>query len=351
MASGYYGYKPKVRDVSFSEGKEITLDILSEDKSLTGKYKIIAILGGSTAPLKLKNVENGKEYVLKLSIPTGNAYTLGTRQAHVANEYLAFKLYEAAGVNVPEIIELVKIEGTDYIGVLENFIENSTLKDILYPYSKVYNDENKDKAIAETFPIIQKDLLFHALFANWDINNNENIIIPKNASGEYEFNKPIIIDCGGTLFFRAQGGYKKAFGKEVKNIETLVASSLRMSDTGKIYPMPLYGFTDKTNIDKKSIVCEKWTNDKKEAILKAFDENKEIIRPYYNKGYGTIEELSEILNERIGDINKYCASVKNASSNDSGGASASASATKGGKRRSKTRKHKHHTKKTRRHRR
>jgi hypothetical protein len=348
MASGYYGYKPKVRNTPFSEGKKITLHVISaKNSTLSGEYEISAILGGSTAPLKL--LRDGKEYVLKISIPTGNAYTLDKRIAHVANEYLVFKLYEAAGVNVPEIIELVTINDTDYIGVLENFIENSTLKDILYPYSKVYTEENKDKAIKETFPIIQKDLLFHALFANWDINNNENIIIPKSDSGDYEFNKPIIIDCGGTLFFRAQGGYKRGFGTEVKNIETLVTSSLRKNDyTGKVYPMPLYGFTGKTNTDKKSIVCEKWKKDTIDNIRKTFNENKEIIRPYYDgKGYGTVDELDEILNKRIEDINKYCASVKNAPSNGAGGSSASA--IKGGKHRNKTHKYKRHTKRTRRH--
>ena len=322
-------------NVRFNIGSIITLKEItatSNDKE-PEKYKILYELAGSTGPVKVERISDRKEFVLKTStFRHNNAYT-HTRNAHEANEYLAFKLYEAAGCRTPDVVKLVKIVGTDKIGVLESFIDGATLGELLDSRLKTYTPENAYKAQTETFPAIQKDLLIHALLGNWDININQNIMIAKNKSGEIEFTKPVVIDCGGTLFFRAQGAPKNTanFSNEVKNIRTLIRAAQRP------YSRPLKNLIDKDPEDLKIMICSDWNvEEKKEAILKALDSAAGIVGPYYEKmdiPHLSISNLRSILEGRLEYIKEYCKPVS------------------GGRRghRNTTHKHRRHTKKTRRH--
>jgi hypothetical protein len=321
-------------NISFNIGNIISLKDISAVKNdkEPEKYKILYELAGSTGPVKVERISDKKEFVLKTStFRHNNAYT-HTRNAHEANEYLAFKLYEAAGCRIPDTVKLVEIIGTDKIGVLESFIDGATLGELLDSRLNTYTSENAYKAETETFPVVQKDLLIHALLGNWDININQNIMIAKNKSGDFEFNKPVVIDCGGTLFFRAQGAPKNTsnFSNEVKNIRTLIRSAQRP------YSRPLKNLIDKDPEDLKRMICADWNvEEKKEAILTALDSVADIVGPYYEKmgiSHLSISNLRSILEGRLEYIKDYCKSVS------------------GGNYR-KTRKHKRHSKKTRRHRR
>lgn len=320
-------------NIRFNIGSIIRLKDISN--TTNGKeseeYKILDELAGSTGPVRVERISDKQDFVLKTSTFRHNSTYTNVRNAHEANEYLAFKLYEAAGCRIPSTIKLVEIVGTDKIGVLESFIDGATLGDLLDSRLKTYKPENAYKAQTETFPAIQKDLLIHALLGNWDININQNIMIAKNKSGEFEFNKPVVIDCGGTLFFRAQGSPKNTanFSNEVKNIRTLIKAAQRP------YSRPLKNLIYKDSEDLKAMICADWnTDEKKEAILKALDSAADIVGPYYEKidiSHVSISNLRSILEGRLEYIKEYCKPVS------------------GGKRRHKTRKHKRHTKKTRRH--
>ncbi len=314
-------------------------DIISLKDVSSTPYRVIGELGGSTGPKLVMN--NEQQFVLKFSNSPEDISDV-QRNAHAANEYLAFMLYDAAFLNTPSIIKLVQDAESDRIGVLESYIEGDTLADILYPGRGRDKDEKKanaEEAKRITFPIIQNDLLVHALLGNWDINNNQNIMIPKNDSGEYEFDNPIVIDCGGTMFFRAQGKFKSKvqFTKDVSNINSLIREAAKTEDPKQ---KPLKNLKDTSLEDIQSLICSSWTEEKGNEILAALDRERPIVEPYYTAVGKSYDDLKRILTERIEFINNYCGI--------STSASASASASSGGKRR-KTRKHKRHARKTRRH--
>jgi hypothetical protein len=249
-------------------------------------------LNGGTGPIVLINMTNGNKFVLKAPLDVPKRH-LVLRNAHEANEYLAFQLYKAAGCRVPDYIDFVQIVGTDVYGILENFIDGVTLYDLM---------SRRDPNIPElTFPAIRNDLIIHALFANWDINVTQNImisyIVNENGSATYDYSNPITIDCGGTLQFRAMGGIKD-FTPEVLNINSIIRYSTHYK------PMGAFKSFSRNDLNKE--ICKRWSTVNKDAILRAFDEAKDIIRPHFSDAKLNIDNLRDILTMRMSYFDRIC---------------------------------------------
>lgn len=147
-------------------------------------------LGGSTGADLLKDKSNGDLFVLKR----------GNSEAHATEEYVANKMYEALGVDVPKTY-LYKCKDGDLF-LLHEYIE-----------SDANINDSMDEALAKR---VTKNFVADALLSNWDAYKNDNILIGSNDNKLYR------IDNGGALRFRAQGGAKgSAFGGEVGELETL----------------------------------------------------------------------------------------------------------------------------------
>jgi hypothetical protein len=116
---------------------------------------------------------------------------------HSQNELLANKLYQAAGVKTPDIDTLQMKNGK--IGTAAPWMEGVEPLD----------SENPAHRIAH-----RKLFGLHAWLANWDAAMYGN-------SGMHQ-GKPIVMDAGGALQFRAQGAPKGAmFGPKVGEFSTL----------------------------------------------------------------------------------------------------------------------------------
>jgi SPP1 gp7 family putative phage head morphogenesis protein len=116
------------------------------------------------------------------------------------NEVLASKLYQAAGVDGPEVY-LIRRNGK--VGVASRFVDG--LKE-----SKKLVTNGKTPGIADGF-------MTDAWLANWDVAGLkfDNLVI-KNG-------KAFRIDVGGALRYRAMGGAKgTAFNKTVAEVDTLL---------------------------------------------------------------------------------------------------------------------------------
>ena len=115
------------------------------------------------------------------------------------NEVLAAKLYEAAGVEVPNV-HLMNDGGTVRIA-------SEIMEDLQQDATKL--GSGKIQGVNDNFMV-------DAWLANWDVAGlgYDNLLI--------QGKKAIRIDVGGALRYRAQGGQKgAAFGKEVLEIESL----------------------------------------------------------------------------------------------------------------------------------
>jgi hypothetical protein len=118
------------------------------------------------------------------------------------NELLTAKLYELAGVDVPDY-RFVTMNGKK--GIASRYVEG------------LVKDEAK---LAAGAPGVADGFVADAWLANWDVigQNFDNMLV--NGS------KAFRVDTGGGLLYRAQGGAKgQAFGTSVDELTTLRSAS------------------------------------------------------------------------------------------------------------------------------
>ncbi|MBM0142532.1 NUDIX domain-containing protein [Pseudomonas cannabina pv. alisalensis] len=116
------------------------------------------------------------------------------------NEVLAAKLYRAAGIDVPEI-ELASRNGKPAL------------------ISKLIGGNQKDLGTIEKSSQLRCGFAVDAWLANWDVIGltGDNVIFNHR-------NKPVRIDLGGALVFRAQGGHKgNQFGTTPMELVTMLS--------------------------------------------------------------------------------------------------------------------------------
>ena len=118
-------------------------------------------------------------------------YPNGATQA--TEEVLASKLYKSAGIDVPNM-ELVRDKQGKVIGVASEFIPNLT------------SSTQNTKHMYDSFAV-------DAWLNNWDAPVIGNTLFGKNGA--------VKIDVGGSLRYRAQGGYKE-LTDNVESLYTLV---------------------------------------------------------------------------------------------------------------------------------
>ena len=128
-------------------------------------------------------------------------------ELHARNEVLAARLYQAAGVPVPDV-QLAQITeemelGRTGLGVASKILYGRSNLD------STYHTPSAQRQTADAFAT-------HAWLANWDAagTGKDNMI---TVNGQL-----VTVDVGGSLLFRAQGSPKgQAFGDFVSEIDTL----------------------------------------------------------------------------------------------------------------------------------
>lgn len=146
--------------------------------------------GGSNPGGRFKD-PSGQEWYIKLP----------SSEAHAKNELLAAKLYEAAGIKVPEL-KLVTMNGK--VGIASKWVDGM---------SKTKHPD--ELAMADG---ALSGFAVDAWLANWDVTGLglDNLLVGPDG-------KAVRIDVGGSLLFRAQGSPKGgAFGNEVTELQSLV---------------------------------------------------------------------------------------------------------------------------------
>lgn len=165
-------------------------------KSMSGYKKIGGQAGSQTGGLFL-DPDGGKWYVKALKSDN-----------HAKNEVLSNKLYELAGVKVPQV-ELVSLDNGPLVGETGVGVQSKIV------------DGNKNLVSSMKDPAFKKkmheDFAVDAWLGNWDVVGlgYDNVIVDTDGN-------PVRVDAGGSLLYRAQGTPKgSAFGDEVTEIDTL----------------------------------------------------------------------------------------------------------------------------------
>jgi hypothetical protein len=145
-------------------------------------------LGGSTGATLVKDPATGEQYVLKH----------GSSKDHLAAEYGANKVYEAAGVGVPKAT-LVDDGKTQ----LSKYQPGTPLADL------------KGQALADARAQVAKSFVLDAVLGNRDVvgPDNQNVMVGDDGVVRR-------IDTGAAFDYRAQGS-KKEFTADVGELKTL----------------------------------------------------------------------------------------------------------------------------------
>lgn len=204
-------------------GRPIVKDMVTgqavHTSSLAGMPVIKAKLDDAAAEALVEaSTTNGKP---STDAPTGKFYIKKSKsKTHAANEVLANRLYEMAGVSVPDVFM-----GTDDVTVASHVSSGDI--------------HSLSDATPEELELIRKDFVVDAWLANWDVAglDYDNMIVVDGV--------PQRIDAGGSLLFRAQGSPKgEMFGTKVGELDSLVNKTLN-PQSAKIFA----GITDEEKMD------------------------------------------------------------------------------------------------------
>jgi hypothetical protein len=258
------------------------LDYSLVEPSLRGAIAV----GGSTGAIRIEY--DARPYIYKYAPPK-----------NVVNEFVAFKLYAAAGARVPQVHLVINTDaGGIPQGVLIQYIEGATVAEALHKSLLTFGERYTLLASIKT------DFLLHALFANWDAINSENYIIAKSVDGKYDVNEPYIIDLGGALFYRAMGEPKSSrffSSLDINEIDTIPNESSTTS--ARLFVIPEMEDLRDPHILKRNL-CSRLAKLDKDAILAEVRRFEEVsLFSFYPAGF----ELKGILGGRLSLFKDYCA--------------------------------------------
>jgi len=211
-------------------------------------------LGGSTGAQLMRD-EQGNMYVVKT----------GASEGHVKEESLTDRIYESLGVDVVPH-ELVK-DGTGIKKV-------STYLDGSRSYRSIMNTGLEQGINAQ----LQKGFVTDALLANWDVVGLEfdNVLIDKSG-------KPIRVDNGGSLRYRAQGGLKgSAFGEYPMELFSLRSDAMN-SKAARVYGSMSFGEVARQASEvasKKRKILSQVPDDLKGVLGGRLDRMQEVGQAY-----------------------------------------------------------------------
>ena len=215
------GYKKKVLDGKLpTPGQQAAFNTLDDEAKEKFLAKVDAAKKKSAVPFaasksetpawanltKIGNQKGSNTGGTYQDTTTGKKYYIKEPASEdiARNEVLAAKLYEAAGVDVPNL-HLLNDGGT--VRIASEIIEDLQLDGTKLGSGKIQG--------------VNDNFMVDAWLANWDVAGlgYDNLLIKGS--------KAIRIDVGGSLLYRAQGGLKgSAFGKEVLEIESLRDSGM-----------------------------------------------------------------------------------------------------------------------------
>ena len=193
-----------------------------------------------------------------LNKQTGELFYAKLGNLQSKTELLASKLYKMAGVKVPELTSFKSADGKS--GILSKFIPDLT------PV------KSGNSAVNDGYGM-------DALLANWDSKCSNNTCLTAD-------NKAVIVDCGGTFDFRAQGA-SKPFGAIPTEIITLIDSKVNY-ESAKIF-----GQLNRGDIIKS---LEKAVNIKDADIISLLNDMK---LSHYEKPLLQRKQFLKILLEKV----------------------------------------------------
>ncbi len=175
-----------------------------------GEVEGVCMTRGSTHIMNTCFI-GGDKFHLKFSDEAAEFSSSTDPSLQILVEWLAYKVYSLyPGVDIPERVELVYDKPNRRVGLATRSVSG----DHGYSIGR--------KTLANG---LSAGVYVDVFLANWDIGNMANVISRSSDS------RPVRIDPGGALTFRARGGRKgRAFGDYPGELETMISGSGAAAD-------------------------------------------------------------------------------------------------------------------------
>ena len=175
-----------------------------------GEVEGICMTAGSTHIMNTCFI-GGDKFHLKFSDEAAEFAPSTDPSLQILVEWLAYKIYSLyPGVDIPEKIELVYDKARGRVGLATSSVPGRHGRSL-----------GRD-ALAQG---LSAGVYVDVFLANWDIGNTANIIARSSDS------KPVRIDPGGALTFRARGSRKgRAFGDYPGELQTMISGNTVAAD-------------------------------------------------------------------------------------------------------------------------
>lgn len=216
---------------------ETAPDINAKPLSIKDFTKINGKYSGGSNDGAFYTDKDGTEYYLKYNMHEG----------HARDEILASKIYQSLGVNAAnqEMLDM----GDGKIGVASKMIATDGHDSNIHLNEPEYRKE------------AQADFAIDVLLANWDVAGIGNNNLLTDANG-----KPLRLDPGAALRFRAQGAAKSDFGPSAKEWDFLRTGA--NSESSSIKPTAkLFGDMTDEQLKESASKLHELTDDKIDSIV------------------------------------------------------------------------------------
>jgi len=195
-ADGELGLRVRSESVLRSLIRNIISEIDIED------VEGICMTRGSTHVMNTCYIGGDKFH---LKTPDENAEFKSTTNPSLQSlvEYLAYRIFDLyPDVTIPGRIELVYDRRSKVVSLATKTVPGK--------HGRALSLERLGEGLSASVYV-------NVFLANWDVGNTANIIVRSDDS------KPVLIDPGGSLIFRARGGEKgEAFGDYPRELETMI---------------------------------------------------------------------------------------------------------------------------------
>jgi hypothetical protein len=189
----------------------------------------------------------GDKFHLKFSDEAAEFAPTTDPSLQILIEWLAYKIYSLyPGVDIPEKIDLVYDKARSRVGLAT---------------SSVSGHHGRSLGREVLAQGLSAGVYVDVFLANWDIGNTANIIARSSDS------KPVRIDPGGALTFRARGSRKgRAFGDYPGELETMIGGNTAAADIFRYSDLRVAAKTFSSvpwsRIESQLAACDREINEK-----------------------------------------------------------------------------------------
>ena len=265
--------RPKGTRLDLPKNERFGIEAVRPDREIDfSKLRQVGSQSGSNTGALFEHIDTGERFYVKVM----------DKEERVYNELLGGKLYELAGIEVPEL-NLITVNGK--LGSRELDGKLGIASTIILGDLK----QDRTKLTTKSVPGAFEGFITDAWLANWDVcgMGYDNLLILTNNPDDPK-ERAVRVDVGGVLWYRARGERRPAswLNGDAKDVETMRDSSTAY-EAGAVFER-----MSQKDLEQSAV-----------RVIRIKDEDiRAVVKQYGPRDAKANKELQQILIDRKNDI-------------------------------------------------